>query len=123
MANEILTSGGIVYSDALGQTSNLQSLNVYSTISTTQFVEIAQSITTSPVAINLGPLATLGWCIFKNLDPTNYIEILTGTGGVKFARIYPGKTCGPIYLGSGVTAPFAQANTAVCLMQYLICAQ
>ena len=69
-------------------------------------------------------VTSLGWAMFKNLDPTNYLEIRMATGASNdHIRIPPGKTAGPFWFGSDVTAPYAIANTAVCMLEYLICSQ
>ena len=47
----------------------------------------------------------------NNLDVTNYIDILTGAGGVAFARLLPGETA-LFRFNPAITAPFWQAHTA-----------
>jgi len=41
----------------------------------------------------------------------SHIDILTGTGGVAFARLLPGETA-LFRFNSAITAPFWQAHTA-----------
>ena len=92
------------------------------TVTTRKPIKHRQTITTSEVAINLGGLASIGWMMFRNLDPTNYIEIKTATAGTIIGKMLPGESYGPVRCGSGVTAPFAIANTASCEMEILLCA-
>ncbi len=82
-------------------------------------MDTQQLIGTVEEAIGLGELATLGWAWFQNLDPTNYIELRTGTGATKFAKLLPNEAC-VFRFGSGITAPFAIANTAACYLDYVI---
>ncbi len=80
------------------------------------------SVTTSAMALPLGSLGTaaLAWLLAINLDPTTYITVLNATGGTGVAYLSPGG--GPVLLQfpSNITAPFIQAHTAACLMQFLL---
>ena len=73
---------------------------------------------TTAAAIPLGGLTGLGTIAIVNRDPTNFITILTGTGGVVMAKLNPGKAM-LLPTGSGVTAPFWLADTATCLAEIL----
>jgi hypothetical protein len=123
MSNEITVSGSLTYADAEGTAQTLAMAAIMASVTTRRSTWLKMSVTTAALAIPLGNVTALGWAIFVNRDVTNYLELLTSTGGVAFARIHPGKFAGPFYLGSGITAPFAQANTGACQMEYLICSQ
>lgn len=70
------------------------------------------TVPTTAAAIPLGNVTAPGGIIWvKNNDPTNFIQLLTGTGGIAFARILPGEAY-PLRLDAGLTAPFWKANTA-----------
>lgn len=88
-------------------------------ITTKLFVYEKMSITTSEVALKLGTLSALGWFIGINRDPTNYIELRVATAGTKFAKLSAGEVA-LFKFGSGVTAPYAIANTGACQMEYLL---
>lgn len=122
MANEITINASLVYEDSEGATASLSVTDKLVTVTTKKPIYHRQSITTSEVAINLGGLASIGWVMFKNLDATNYIEIKTGTGGTVIGKMFPGEIYGPVRIGSGITAPFAIANTAACEMEIMMCA-
>ena len=122
MANEILINASLVYEDAEGVTASISNVDDTITVTTKKPVTNRQTITTSEVAINLGGLASIGWVMFKNLDTTNYIEIKTATGGTIIGKMLAGESYGPVRMGSGVTAPFAIANTASCEMEIMMCA-
>lgn len=76
-------------------------------------------IGTSEEAIPLGEVTSLGWFWARNLDETNFIQIRTGTGGTAFCKLLPGEAC-LLPLGSGITAPYAIADTAECNMQFAV---
>lgn len=123
MANEITMNASLGYVD-----SELASLilaipqNLQKTITTKRYVLNRLVVTTAELAIPLGNLSSLGYYLFINRDPTNYVELRVSTGGVKFARLDPvnGFACGRF--GSGISAPFAIANTASCDVDYFILA-
>jgi hypothetical protein len=77
-----------------------------------------QSIGTSDGTLDIGGIGTLGYLVLKNLDATNYLEI-GYTSGTYFAKLKPGESC-VFRAGSGLTAIHAKANTAACLLEYLL---
>lgn len=65
--------------------------------------------------------ASQGYAMFENGDPNNYVQlglVVTGTF-YPFARVYPGKPCGPISLEPGVTI-YGLANLAAVDLQMLL---
>lgn len=63
-------------------------------------------------------ITTFGWAYFKNLNGTNYIEIgYDDTGTFRpFLKLLAGESCVcPIN-----AAPYAQANTGACLLDYVV---
>lgn len=84
----------------------------------TRCLHNTMTVTTSALAIPI-PAGTLGYGIFINRDATNYLELKTATGGVMFAKLKAGE-CAVFRFPSATTAPFAQANTASCTMEYMI---
>ncbi len=123
MSNEITLSASLAYSDSEGTTDALIPMAAaLATITTKKTLHSKMSVTTAELALPLGNLASLGWCAFVNRDPTNFIEIRTSTGAVKFCKLPAGKGA-LLYIGSGVTAPFVIADTANCQLEYFLCAQ
>ena len=60
-------------------------------------------------------LGTPGWCFVKNFDDTNYVEVgLTGSYTVK---VKAGESA--LFRFDGATM-YAKANTAACLVEYII---
>ena len=105
-----------------GTTVN-QSLTVGSTLFTMtgdSALKYTQSIGTSEEALELGQdIGTLGWCMIKNLDATNFVSIRAGTGLGNFLRINAGEFA-LFRFGSGATAPFAIADTGAVLVEVLL---
>lgn len=122
MANEITINATLEYADSEGESESLQVTDLLATVSTKKFTKMKQNIGTSEEAIGLGEIAAPGWALFINRDLTNYIELRVGTGGAKFATLYPGKIA-LLYLGAGAQVPYAIANTGACQMVYFICSQ
>jgi hypothetical protein len=88
-------------------------------VSGSRYVEGVKSATTSAVAIDLGEMAgTLGWYFFRNLDATNYIEILDSSAGAAIIKLKPGE-CAIGRFPAAITAPAAKANTASAQLEYL----
>ena len=124
MSLEISLSGSLSFTSATGITDSLATpAATNDSPAQLSITRLTQLATTTQAPINLGALNTLGWFICVNRDPTNYVTLLTSNGGVGFAKIGPGKSCGPIYAGNGVTAPAILANTANCAVDILMCAQ
>jgi hypothetical protein len=119
MANEILLNATLAYDDDVTADS-LQVTDKQVTVASTVIARHTQSIATSDTVINLGPVATMGFVMLKNLDPTNYIEIKTAAAGTIIGKMFPGETWGPNRIGSGITAPAAIANSGACKMDVLI---
>ena len=84
-----------------------------------------QSIATSAEAIALGDITTPGYMIVHNTDDTNYVEIGYDDSGFKPTVKLLGGTNSD---GTGdwaifrhtQAAPQAQANTAACVIEYLL---
>ena len=80
-----------------------------------------QSVGTSEEAILLGDAGVGGYFWGKNLDSTNFIKIRAATGIADLVRLKAGDVC-LFRIDSGATAPYAIADTATCLLEYLLIA-
>ncbi len=107
-------AGGRVDSEGVGQAASEVS------VSSEKHIKSQLTVTTTEVAIPLGGVSSLGYAMFKNLDATNFIEIRVGTAGTKIIKLGPGQSSGPFRFGTGITAPYAIADTATCEMAYEI---
>jgi hypothetical protein len=77
-----------------------------------------QAIGTTGETLSVTDLGTAGYAYFRNLGPTNFVELGTGTTTfVAFARLKAGEAA---ILRLGTTAPTARANTAAVNLQYYI---
>ena|SRR3990167_7473136 len=119
MADELAVQGGLLYSDSVGAQDSLSVPEVLADVATKTYIKHKQSIGTTEEAINLGEVTSPGWAVFINRDTTNYIELRVATAGAKFAKLLPGEFC-VLRLASGAQAPYAIANSAACMMEYLI---
>lgn len=125
MPNELTINATIEYDDGIVSQSS-QVVNRVVTLSTQRCVKLVQSVGTSEEAINLGDVTTLGYVMFRNLDPTNIIDIKTGTGGSLAARLDPDTNSDGtgglalLKLAEGMQAPFAIAYTQACRMEIFL---
>ena len=84
---------------------------------------ISVATTSAGVAVPIDTnVATYGWAVFLNLDPTNYVEVGLQTGGttfLPFIRLLPGDGAAELPLSPGVSY-FARSHTAACNLQYAV---
>ena len=86
-----------------------------------------RSVATSAAAIPLGSVSTPGVAYFKNLDPTNYVDVGVYVSGtfyplIRLAPAGSGNSAGEvaIFRFTPTSTPYWQANTAACLVQMKI---
>ena len=122
MANTL--TGSANASLALGASTSGRRIdgNISLSVTSDLFSRNTQSIPTSATALSLANLAgtTLGAYVIKNLDSTNYVDILTNTSGVTILHVMP-EMIATGYFPSTITAPAAKSHTAACLLEYMIC--
>lgn len=81
-----------------------------------------QAIGTTAEALSVTDVATPGYAYFRNLGPTNYVELGTASGTVTFVTFAKLKAGEASIVRLGTTAPLARANTAGVNLQYYILA-
>ena len=59
-------------------------------IAGTHYDQGIQDFTTSPVAIEIGAVATTGYVFLRNTDATNNLLVRVGSGGTDTVRVRPG---------------------------------
>ena len=95
---------------------------IQATVVGTTYIQSTMSVPTTAggTAIPLGGVSPAGglFCI-KNLDPTNYVTILTAASGTAFLQILSGDPPAVGRFAPTVTAPAALANTAPAEIEYL----
>lgn len=92
--------------------------NLLVTVSGSSFVENLLSVLTSATVIPLGGVTSPHWAFFQNLDATNFLRIRNGSTGADLLSLYPGELalC-PLFI---TAVPYAIADTASCLLKYVI---
>lgn len=120
MANEITVTGSLAYEDSENSDESLSPADFLLTVANKKYVKHKQNVGTAEEAVDLGELSALGYALFINRDTTNFIELRTGTGSTKFAKLKPNGGFAIFHFGTGVTAPYAIADTAACQMEYFI---
>jgi hypothetical protein len=122
MANEITVTGSLGYTNSAVSVA-AQSLSISGSTFTIVGTRYAEGLFSVPTTVNGTalpiPAGTLGWCLIKNNDATNYVELMTAVSGTVFAKIAPGEVA-LFRFPANVTAPAAIANTAAVKIQYLI---
>lgn len=121
MASEITLNATLAYSDSEDTDVSLDISDKSVTVTTKIVARLKQNIGITEEAIKLGEVSSLGFCMFINRDLTNFINIKHATSGTIIGKMLPGESYGPVRFGSGVTAPYAIADTAPCQMDILIC--
>ena len=118
MANELTITNLLKYAGA-GRPQEFNLGGKVVSLTTDKFNHHLHSVGTTEEAMDLGELATIAWCWIKNHDGTNFVELRTATAGTKFAKLLAGEAA-LFRFGSGVTAPYLIADTAACLVEYII---
>lgn len=120
MANEITASVALSCFKSTIMAATVGRSKVATTFSMTANVYSAGTVSvgTSVEAIPLGEVTTPHWAFFLNLDATNYLTLRNGSSGADLIRLYPGEFCVvPLDIAA---VPYALADTAACLLEYLI---
>lgn len=120
MANEISFSGALsgFKSTAMAERVGRSVVDFLATMSGTAFASSTVTVATSATAIPLGSIVTPGWFWAKNLDATNFVRLMNGSGGAAVAKLLPGEPC--VFRWDSLAAPYALADTAACLLDYLL---
>lgn len=119
MANT--TSGSTSLTFTLGSyLSDSLSGSMSSSVAGDDFVKMTQLVPTSTTALSIGNLSTLGAYLIKNLDTTNYVDILSSTTGITILHLLPSSSAVGYFPGT-ITAPAAKANTSPVSIEYMIC--
>jgi hypothetical protein len=90
-------------------------------VATKVFTHQKVSVATSEQAMNLGGVtAALAEIFIVNRDESNYVELRSASGaGNDVVRLAPGRPA-LFQFGSDITAPYLIANTAACVVEYVL---
>ncbi len=116
MANELTVSAALVFAKN-SSSITFGASGVSRNVAGDRYIRTIQSVGTAEEAIGKGELGTLGYGVFRNLDATNFITLRAATALASGIKLEPGDYC---VFRLGGNAPFAIADTAACLMEYLI---
>lgn len=119
MANEIKISSQLRFIKG-GVKITVGTANHYVDVSGDHSVHNTQEIGTNAEALGVGEIGTVGYCWFRNMDGTNFVEIgYNDVGGfMNVIKLKAGEECGPVRLGQD--APYAKADTAAVDLEYVI---
>lgn len=97
-------------------TINEQQKTTYATPSGSDVAIFTQDIPTTAGGTAIAfpaAMGSLGWSMFENLDPTNYVQIGRQSGGsfLPLFRVSPGMKAGPLELDCTTSQVYALANT------------
>lgn len=118
MANELTVSASLSFTKG-SITAALAKNGLQITITGTKKLENVQNIGTSEEALQLGDLGSAAgcWLIIINRDPTNYVNFRAATGVTDTCKLMPGE---PALFRCAASAPYLQANTAACNVEYCL---
>lgn len=119
MANEILIGASLSF--AKSGDSDVMAGNATVTLNGSKHLHQRMTVTTTELALQLGAVTAGGYLFIRNADPTNYVQVKAATGATPLVRLKAGEFC-LFRLDAGATAPFIQANTASCDVEYLLLA-
>lgn len=119
MADEFDLSFSVIYDSNIGPAFPVALADVLVSQTTKKFVHHAPSIGVTEEALALGELsAPFGLFIGINRDDTNYLEIRSATGAANDIVKIPAGGFAVFFMGSDITAPYAIATTAACVLEY-----
>ena len=110
MANELTINASLAFSKG-GRSVSTSVSALKLDVSGTDHIKLSQTIGTSAEAIDLGDITTPGYCLVKNLDDTNFVELRDGASGDDLVKVRAG---GVALFELATTTPFGIADTAAC---------
>lgn len=119
MADEILGTVSVRYKDAQNRQDFLSQVDFTFSLTTARYTKYSKTVGIVEEALNLGEVTSPGFCAIRNYDATNFVEVLTGTGGTRIGRVPPLTTV-LFHFPTAVTAPYIIADTATCECDVLL---
>lgn len=120
MADELTVNSSMAYADADQVEAAMQVRDVKITTTSPGVFYFAQNYGIVETPLVSGGISGIGMLMLRNLDPTNYVEVLSGSGGLVIGKMLPGESYGPIRRGSSLTNPYLIANTAACKVEVML---
>ena len=117
MANEIKASVSLDYADG-SRAAKLSFGGLSFDVTGDNYTQVTmEAPITTAGAMELGDITTPGWCVIRNLDDTNFVEIRDGLSGADVIKL-PANGIALFYLAT--STPYVIADTAACDIEYLI---
>jgi len=122
MANEITLAITFQFQNGTISAKSLNLAQRNFSVAGSEFMQGSQTIPTTAggTALNLGNVTNPGFTVIKNLDPTNYIQVMSAVSGDILHKILPGMAVA-FYFDASHTAPAVIAHTASCQIEYIVC--
>ena len=117
MANELTLSAQVYFLTGTIK-EEWQELDKQFTVAGTKKIRNVQTVGTSEELIQLGDVSVGGYCMCKNHDDTNFVQIRGATGETDLIRLEP-LDVAMFRIDDGAT-PYAIADTSSCEVEFLI---
>ena len=118
MANEITLTASLAFAKGSVSVSLSKSAAQFSVdAGSHKYYSGMQTVGTSEEALELGDIATGGYCLLINRDATNYVSVRAGTGAANLIKLKAGEAA---LFRCEAAAPYVIANTAACLVEVLL---
>lgn len=120
MANELKITAKITFNKTPVANVSRDETDVTFDVTGTRYSQVVQEFGTVEEPLTLGdvPIAGLGYCWLKNLDPTNFVLIGPAAGDAYLIKLKPVESA-VFRLNLSIT-PVVKADTAACDVEVLI---
>lgn len=116
MANELSANVSLTLNKNSAVTTAYPSGSNQFTVTGNAAIKQTVSVGTSEETLSKGDIGTIGWVYLKNLDATNYVEF-AGTTTDYVLKLKAGEFA---LVRWNKTNVLAKANTAACLVEYML---
>lgn len=117
MANELTLTAVLRFlKNSISKELEVENLSL--DVSGDNAIHNSQTVGTSEEALVLGDAGAGGYLIAVNRDSTNFVELRPGSGIADLVKIGPGEVA--MFRLAADATPYAIADTASCLLEYLI---
>ncbi len=118
MANELTLTGSLSFAKGRVAAVSMTKAGAQFTVTGSKYTRETVSAGTSAfVALSKGDIGTVGYMFIQNLDSTNYVEIAEATSGTGTVKLKAGEFA---LFRCATSTPSVKANTAACVLEYLM---
>lgn len=120
MSQELTLNFTAQYSDSLGQTDGQSVVDQLIDVAAKRLLHGTQLIPTGVDTVLIrGGVQAAQLYVIINRDPTNFVTVKNGNGGLAIAKLKPGRFC-VIPPGADMLTPYAVADTGACEVEVLV---